>query len=314
MSMETLSGKVVLIEVWESSCINCVRGLPVLNALQARYRDNGFVVLGIHSPEYNFTASRAVVERASRRFGLEFPVASDSHQSFWKSWSVRGWPTTYLLDAQCRLAFFHRGEFSSRMLERSVQALLCERHPQLRFPTTLSPQEEDSYAPGCGFVTPDISTTHGLDALLNPEGVGTGDTIIYADPGPVRSEGTFFLRGPWSWLLNGLQRGAAPGVASIGVTYTAKEVYAVVANTGETMLWVEIRQDGKPLSEANRGSDVVIARDGRSFLRLTESRLHYLVVNSDVGRHDLELSPDSPTFQIHSFNFANRCQTNFPHR
>jgi hypothetical protein len=153
-----------------------------------------------------------------------------------------------------------------------------------------------------------------MDFLLNPEGYRRGQTVLYADPGPARSEGTFYLKGPWSWLPNGLQRGAGPTTASVGITYTAKEVYAVLANASAGAVEVEIRQDGRPLTEANKGNDVEITRDGRSLLRVVESRLHYLVVNSDVGRHELELTPPSPAFQIHNFSFGNRCQTAFPHR
>jgi len=175
------------------------------------------------------------------------------------------------------------------------------------------PPDRDPYSPECGFVTPDIPTRPGLDFLLNPEGYKRGETVIYANPGLARSEGTLFLKGPWSWLPNGLQRGAPPMPATIGVTYAAKEVYAVLALAGEAPQVVEIRQDGKPLIASNRGRDVEIGPDGRSVVRLSESRLHYLVVNADVGRHDLELIPQNAAFLIYGFSFGNRCQTDFPH-
>lgn len=315
ISLDMLRGQVVLIEVWESSCVPCLRSLPVLSQLQARYGALGFLVIGIHSPEFSFTSNRSAVDRAVRRFGLEFPVASDPRQTFWRSWDVKGWPTAYLLDVHGQIAHLHLGEISPRLLERRVRALLRERWPQARFPPPdRAPSNEDSYAPECGFVTPDIPTIPGLDFLLNPEGYRRGQSVTYADPGPARSEGTFYLKGSWSWLQNGLQRGASAQPASIGITYRAKEVYAVIANTGDGPLDIEIRQDGRSLTGANKGNDVEIARDGRSYLRVGESRLHYLVVNSDVGRHDLELSPSSAAFQIHNFSFGNRCQTAFPHR
>ncbi len=176
------------------------------------------------------------------------------------------------------------------------------------------PPDRDAYAPECGFVTPEIPTRPGLDFLLNPEGYREGETVLYADPGSARSEGTLFLKGPWAWLENGLQRGAAPAPAAIGITYSAKEVYAVLALSGDLPQEVEVRQDGKPLTMSNRGTDIEFTRDGRSIVRLKESRLHYLVVNSDVSRHDLELFPQSSGFTIHNFSFGNRCQTDFPHR
>ena len=312
---EMLKGRVVLVEVWESSCINCLRNLPIIGRLQKRYSDFGFLVIGIHSPEFNFSASKAAVERASHRFGLDFPIASDTRKTFWNTWRVAGWPTTYLLDIHGMLASIHTGEFTSCSMERRVRALLRERSPDLRFADgDRLPPDEDPYGPECGFVTPEIATTPNQDFLLNTEGLRSRGTVMYADPGSSRSEGNFYLRGPWSWLDNGLQRGAVPVPASIGITYRAKEVYAVLANVSQMPQDIEIRQDGKPLTEATRGADVVITEHGRSILRLTESRLYYLVVNSDVGRHDLELLPPAAGFQIHSFSFGNLCQTHFPHR
>lgn len=315
LTLEMLRGKVVLVEVWESSCINCLRTLPVLSRLQARYGYYGLVVIGIHSPEFAFTKGRAAVEKAARRFGLEFPVASDTSHTFWKSWDVHGWPTSFLLDARGLIANMHQGELMPTTSERRVRALLREARSDLALPEPhSSPADEDPYGPECGFVTPEISITAGRDFLLNPEGYRPGQTVVYADPGLARREGTFYLSGPWSWIRNGLQRGSGGVRASIGITYTGKEVYSVLANAGAALQEVEIRQDGKALTEANKGRDVEIALDGRSIIRLAESRLHYLVVNPDVGRHDVELFPSSPFFQIHSFSFCNRCQTDFPHR
>lgn len=315
ISLEMLKGRVVLIDVWESSCINCVRSLPAVSRLQALYGRDRFIVIGIHSPEYGFNANRAAVERATRRFGLEFPVASDHRKTFWNSWRVGGWPTTFLLDTHGRLAHLHQGEFPSREMELRVRRLILEDWPNTRFPepSTLPP-DRNPYAPECGFVTPEIPTRPGLDFLLNREGIRKGETILYADPGQARSEGTFFLRGPWAWLSNGLQRGAGMTPAAVGITYTAKEVYAVLALMGQGEVEIEVLQDGRPLCNANRGEDVQILPDGRSVIVLKESRLHYLVTNPDVGRHDLELIPPTQGFLIHSFSFGNRCQTDFPHK
>jgi thiol-disulfide isomerase/thioredoxin len=315
LSLESLKGRVVLIEVWESSCVNCIRSLPAISRLHALYSRYRFIAIGIHSPEYGFNASRAAVDRASRRFGLEFPVASDTRRSFWNSWDVQGWPTTYLLDAHGRLAHLHQGEFTAAAMERRIRRLMLESFPDLPLPGIAAmPPDRDAYAPECGFVTPEIPTRPGLDFLLNPEGYREGETVLYADPGSARSEGTLFLKGPWAWLENGLQRGTAPAPAAIGITYSAKEVYAVLALSGDLPQEIEVRQDGKPLTMSNRGTDIEFTRDGRSIVRLKESRLHYLVVNSDVSRHDLELFPQNSGFTIHNFSFGNRCQTDFPHR
>lgn len=310
---EAMRGRVVLIEVWESSCINCLRNLPILSHLSRRYAPFGLLVLGIHSSEFSFTASRIAVERAVRRFGLDFPIASDTRKSFWNKWDVPGWPTTYLVDDRGMLASIHTGELSASTMEKGVRTLLIERLPNLRFPDAPKPSQ-DPYAPECGFVTPDILTTPSKDFLLNADNMRRRDTVNYADPGPSRSEGTFYLRGPWAWLEDGLERGAGAASASIGITYRAAEVYAILVNTGSSPQEVEIRQDSRPLPDGVRGRDVEILQDGRTIIRLGESRLYYLVTNTDLGRHDLELFPSAAGFQVHSFSFGNRCQTSFPHK
>ena len=315
LGLQDLRGRVVLIEVWEASCINCLRTLPVLGRLHTRYALSGLTVIGIHSPEFIFTAGRAFVEKAARRLGLRFTVASDTNKSFWKSWQVHGWPTCFLVDSRGMLASMGQGEFTAGLMDRQVRALLREARPAQQLPPEAeNPSGPDPRVAECGFVTPEVSTRAGREFLLSPEGYRPSETILYADPGLARREGTLFLRGPWSWLPNGLKRGCGNAPASIGITYTGKEVYAVLANPAATQQQVEIRQDGRPLTTANKGRDVAILGDGRSVIVLNESRLHYLVVNPDTGRHDLELFPSSPFFEIHGFSFSNRCQTDFPHQ
>ena len=315
VSLDKLKGHVVLLEVWESNCINCLRTLPILNRLNGRYAAYGLVVLAIHSPEFGFASPRSFVEKAVGRLGLQVPVASDGRRSLWRTWGLHGWPTTFLLDAGGSMAHMHQGEFSARSMEKRIRALLNEARPGFALPPEATiPAPENPYVPECGFVTPEIVTAAGRDYLLNPEGYKLGETIVYADPGFARREGTIYLRGPWSWLRTGIQRGWGGAPASIGITYTGKEVYAVLANAGRAPQEIEVRQDGKPLTETNRGQDILIGSDGRSIIRLTDSGLHYLVVNPEAGRHDLELFPSSPFFLIHNFSFSNRCQTAFPHR
>ena len=315
ISLEMLRGQIVLVDVWESSCVNCLRSLAVISRLQAEYSRHRFIALGIHAPEYGFNMSKSAVDRAVRRLGLEFPIASDPRHSLWRAWDVEGWPTTFLLDTEGRVAYLHQGEFTLGAIERRIRRLMREAWPAQRLPPPLAPApDRDPYAPECGFVTPEIPTRPGLDFLLNQEGGRRGETVIYADPGSARSEGTMYLRGPWSWLHDGLQRGTVPIPATIGITYTAKEVYAVLALAGSAPQIVEVRQDGKWLTKETRGRDIDILYDGRSVLRLGESRLYFLVSNPDVSRHDLELMPQSPSFMIYSFSFGNRCQVDFPHR
>ena len=146
---EAMRGRVVLIEVWESSCINCLRNMPILSALHRRYAPYGLLVLGIHSSEFSFTSSRVSVERAVRRFGLEFSIAADVRKTFWNKWDVPGWPTTYLLDDRGLLASMHTGELTATKMEKSVRTLLMERQPGLRFPDPPAPSQDQIGRASC---------------------------------------------------------------------------------------------------------------------------------------------------------------------
>jgi thiol-disulfide isomerase/thioredoxin len=105
-----LQGKVVLLEFWTYSCINCLRTLPYVRAWADKYRDLGFVVIGVHTPEFGFEHMPANVERAANQLGITFPVAVDSRRAIWQSFGVQGWPSLYFVDAAGRVRDRQVGE------------------------------------------------------------------------------------------------------------------------------------------------------------------------------------------------------------
>jgi thiol-disulfide isomerase/thioredoxin len=126
-----LRGKVVLVDFWTFGCVNCRRALPAVRRWAERYRADGLVVIGVHSPEFAFERARANVERALRRLDLKFPIAVDNDFAVWNAWSNRYWPTLYLIDAQGRVRWRHIGEGAYAETEQAIQYLLDEAR-QLR--------------------------------------------------------------------------------------------------------------------------------------------------------------------------------------
>ena len=126
LTPQKLRGKVVLVDFWTYSCINCIRTLPYVRAWAERYRDQGLVVVGVHTPEFRFEQDLTNVNAAIGRFGIGFPVAVDSDQRIWRAWGNRYWPAVYLVDAAGRVRYHQFGEGDYARTEQAIQSLLAE--------------------------------------------------------------------------------------------------------------------------------------------------------------------------------------------
>ena len=126
LNREQLKGKVVLIDFWTYSCINCIRSVPYVRAWHERYKDQGLVVIGVHSPEFAFEREPANVRKAVADFGIRYPVALDNDLKIWRAFDNRYWPAHYLADAQGRIRYHHFGEGNDEETEAAIRALLAE--------------------------------------------------------------------------------------------------------------------------------------------------------------------------------------------
>ena len=124
LSLAMLRGKVVLVDFWTYSCINCRRTVPCLNRWQAEYGQHGLQIIGIHTPEFSFERLHRNVEDAVREFGIRFPVAQDNRFGTWRAWGNSAWPAFYLLDRDGRIALVRHGEGHAREMESAIRGLL----------------------------------------------------------------------------------------------------------------------------------------------------------------------------------------------
>jgi thiol-disulfide isomerase/thioredoxin len=129
LTMASLRGRVVLVDFWTYSCVNCLAALPHVQDWDARYRDKGLVVIGVHTPEFGYEKSSANVEAAVARLKVRFAVAQDNDYATWKAFDNQYWPATYLIDRQGRIVHSHVGEGDYARTERRIQALLAEPAP-----------------------------------------------------------------------------------------------------------------------------------------------------------------------------------------
>jgi len=124
LKLADLRGKVVLVNFWTYGCVNCVNTLPHVTELYAKYKDRGFVVVGIHTPEFPFERSASNVQTALKRHGITYPVAQDNDSQTWNAYRNRYWPAHYIVDQNGKIVFQHDGEGQYEQIERTVAGLL----------------------------------------------------------------------------------------------------------------------------------------------------------------------------------------------
>ncbi|MEM5430259.1 thioredoxin family protein [Cupriavidus oxalaticus] len=127
LSMQALRGKVVLVDFWTYSCVNCLNTLPHVKRWHDKYKDQGLVVVGVHTPEYGFEKSTANVQEAIKRLGVRYPVAQDNRYATWSAFQNQYWPALYLIDADGRIVYQHFGEGNYAETEAAIQKLLAQR-------------------------------------------------------------------------------------------------------------------------------------------------------------------------------------------
>ena len=301
LSIRQLRGKVILLDFWDYTCVNCVRTLPYVQAWHDHYKDHGLVVIGVHTPEFTFAQYEPNVERGVREFGLTYPIVIDSNYELWKTFANRYWPTKYLIDKEGYLRWAHFGEGAYVETEQMIQELIREIVPDAELPPIMSPLR-DSDKPGavCYPPTAELYLGNARGRIGNKSGFVEDQVADYAYDGPL-TEGVFYLEGRWASTREFAALETGPG--RIALRYSAAGVNLVLASTSGKPLAVELRQDGKPLTAANQTADVQL-RDGASFVDVQNARMYRLVDNHDFGTHTLEIICTDPGLAAFAFTFT----------
>ncbi|GGP28148.1 thioredoxin family protein [Silvimonas amylolytica] len=126
LTLNKLRGKVVLVDFWTYSCINCIHTLPYVKQWYEKYKDQGLVVVGVHTPEYPYEASSNNLQDAIKRYGIHYPVAQDNDYATWNAWQNQFWPAIYLIDAQGKVVYHAVGEGNYADTEAEIQKLLAQ--------------------------------------------------------------------------------------------------------------------------------------------------------------------------------------------
>jgi thiol-disulfide isomerase/thioredoxin len=320
LTMAALHGQVVLIDFWEYTCINCIRTFDDNKKWYERYHKYGFTIIGVHDPEFDIAYPVDNVERAVKRFALPYPIFVDDWFKIWTSYHNSTWPNRFLVDANGVVRFNREGEGGDADFERAIQSLLQQAHPGLKFPSDFTiAREASAFDISCGIPTEEmyIGDWYNRGALANSQGYHKGKTLDYEVPAQV-ADGHAAVSGRWETDKNGMiyrgkDKSGEPSSDRLEMRYHARELFAVINVSHGKPSRLYIQQDGKSLTEKNKGADVQIDSQGRSYLEVREPRMYYLVSNPAFGEHSVSLFPTQSGLTINSFTFGNDCQTKFSH-
>jgi thiol-disulfide isomerase/thioredoxin len=287
--------KVVMIDFWTYSCINCERTIPYLNAWYEKYKDVGFEIIGVHSPEFQFEKRLENVQDAVKRFGIKYPVVLDSDMQTWNAYNNQYWPEHYLIDINGLVVDRHIGEGGYAETERKIQELLTQRKQALGsdivIPTGIVDitQVIRSNSPETYF------GAWRNEYLANGRQFTQGvQTFIRPDDRAVERNQLYFA-GTWDLKDQYAQNTSAD--ARIIYKYSAKSVY-FVASSAEGVS-ITVLRDGIPVA-AQRGEDV----DASGRVMIKEARLYKLIAEPDLGTHTLEIIIKGAGLDAYTFTFG----------
>lgn len=292
LSFRQLRGRVVLVDFWDYTCVNCIRTLPYVQAWHERYRDKGLTVIGVHTPEFTFAQYESNVERGIREFGLTYPIVIDSNREIWKSFANRYWPTKYLLDKDGYLRYGHFGEGGYSECEQVIHELLREIDPAIELPPLMEPaREEDQMGAVCYRATGELYLGHARGRIGNDGGFKEDQIADYAFQGTLE-ENFFYANGRWASTAEYFEA-VEEGPHSLRLKYEAAAVNLVMACPHAPSAEVIILQDGKPLTQKQATRDTLFRKgstaEEESYLIVDSPRMYFLVDNHDFGLHELEL-------------------------
>jgi thiol-disulfide isomerase/thioredoxin len=320
LRLAQLKGKVVLVDFWEYTCINCIRTFPYLRRWNELYAPAGLTIIGVHTPEFGFAKNPANVKNAVQRFGFSFPVVVDNDEAIWNAFHNAAWPADFLIDQNGLIAYMHIGEGDYGETELAIRKLLMEARPGLDFsgPRYAIPADanNDMDRSVCRRPTPETYLGFARAAnLSNPGGEDETQEIHYVAP-RVLAVDSFALDGDWKAgdeFVRHVRESAQPKDA-VELHYQAKSVYLVAGSDDDSPKTLHVMQDGKPLPHDARGVDVKADSQRGSYVMLTGKRMYYIVNNPDFGEHTLVLSTKVPGVSLYSFTFGNNCENQFAHK
>ncbi|MBN9546475.1 MAG: cytochrome c biogenesis protein DipZ [Alphaproteobacteria bacterium] len=300
LTREALRGKVVVVDFWTYSCINCLRALPYIRAWAAKYKDHGLVVLGVHAPEFAFEKDPANVKKAVQDMGVTYPVALDSNLAIWQAFNNQYWPAHYFIDAQGRIRAHHFGEGEYDKSERIIQTLLREAGYKDVPGGIVDPNAEGALAAA------DENNMQSPETYLG-YGRGTGFASNTPQPDKIATYTTPYPLGPNQWGLTGRwtigeeKSVAASAGTKITFYFHARDLHLVLGSgAGNKPVRFKVTLDGQPPGAAH-GVDTDEAGNGT----VAGQRLYQLIRQQGaVANRTFSIEFLDPGAEAYAFTFG----------
>jgi thiol-disulfide isomerase/thioredoxin len=307
LTAEELRGKVVLVDFWTYSCINCLRALPYVREWEQRYGDHGLVVIGVHAPEFAFERNLGNVQRAVKDLKIDYPVAIDNEFAIWRGFNNRYWPAHYFIDAEGRIRAHHFGEGNYAQSEQIIRQLLREAgHALPDEPAQVMAMQ--AAAPRDG-----VELQADMRNLKSPETyLGHARAENFASPGGQRNDQPAAYTVPTTLALNQWALGGRWTVGNedaqlqqaggrIAYRFHARDLHLVLAPGADGKpVRFRVRIDGQAPGTAAGGD---VAPDGSG--TVDEHRLYQLIRQSGaVGERTFEIEFLDPGVHAYAFTFG----------
>ena len=301
LKIEQLRGKVVLVDFWTYTCINCIRTLPYLKDWDRKYRDKGLVIVGMHTPEFEFEKKYENVLKAVTDYQLKYPVGQDNNYVTWSLYQNRYWPHKYLVDIDGYIRYDHIGEGAYEETEKMIQTLLQERMKRLNKKdgidvNIINPSESATHG---NIGTPEIYFGYQFDrGNLGYQGLKPGAIADFKfNPSPIRN--FVYLDGRWRYNADNMELVGDDG--SVFLIYRAKDVNIVAGSDSNSTAVIFFDNDF--LNGKNKGLDITV-QNNKSISNVNEFKLYNLVSGQDYGEHIIQIDALGRGFKIYTFTFG----------
>ena len=288
LNLDNLKGKVILVDFWTYSCINCVRTLPYTKVWYDKYKDKGFVIIGVHAPEFEFEKNLSNVKMAVAKYGITYPVVLDNDYVIWSNYNNRYWPAQYLINKQGEVVYTHFGEGNDAETEHNIQVLLglsgkksiTTEETQSAYSSNQSPETYLGYARG--------NLLNSIDALTHDSNYHYPNTL---------APNEWALQGHWK--INGQEILSLGNDSAIKINFNAAKVYIVAGSRNGKTIPIKVILNGQTISMKEAGMDV------KNGVLNLESNTLYQIVNLNKSQQGiLELQVNSPGAELYTFTFG----------
>ena len=287
LTMAGLRGKVVLVDFWTYSCINCLRTLPYMNAWYQKYHDQGLVIVGVHAPEFEFEKNKANVQQAISRYKILYPVALDNNLDTWTNFNNQYWPAHYLINQSGQVVYTHFGEGEYQTTENAIRKLLGLNVSVANKANPSALQSSQTPETYLGYER--------ARAFSSPEDIAVNTSLAYTLPSFIPAN-HWALSGLWS--IQNQRIVAQQAGAKLALNFTAKHVYLVLGNSTAKPINLTLTLNGKAIKES-------MAKDApNGIVKVQEHRLYELVNQKEASNSLLEITVAQPGLEAYAFTFG----------